>query len=156
VGIFSYVDRFSSRASHIHPYYSNFQTLEKMKTVYIASPYTKGDVAVNVKRQIDVASELIDKGLFPYWPEHAHFLHMVHPKSYETWMAQCLNFIPKCDCLLRLAGESEGADREVQFAKERGIPVFYSITEVLEFVQWEEYRDMNMTNGISTDEDLPF
>jgi hypothetical protein len=71
-------------------------------------------------------------------------------------MAQCLNFIPKCDCLLRLAGESEGADREVAFAKQRGIPVFYSITEVLEFAQWEQYKYDNMSNGISDDKDLPF
>ena len=36
-----------------------------MKIVYIASPYTVGDVAVNVKTQMDTADSLIEKGL-PY------------------------------------------------------------------------------------------
>jgi hypothetical protein len=37
----------------------------KMK-VYIASPYTKGDIAVNVKRQIDCTDELLTLGFVPY------------------------------------------------------------------------------------------
>ena len=39
-----------------------------MKTkikVYIASPYTLGDVAVNVKNQIDAANELLELGYLP-------------------------------------------------------------------------------------------
>jgi hypothetical protein len=37
-----------------------------MKIVYIASPYTVGDVAVNVKTQMDTADSLIEKGC-PIW-----------------------------------------------------------------------------------------
>jgi len=36
-----------------------------MKIVYIASPYTVGDVAVNVKTQMDTADSLIEKGYCP-------------------------------------------------------------------------------------------
>jgi len=55
--------------------------------VYIASPYTLGDVAVNVKRQIDAFNELMNKGYQPFAPLLAHFIHLVHPKSYEQWMS---------------------------------------------------------------------
>ena len=54
--------------------------------VYIASPYTKGDVAVNVKVQIDAYVELLDYGLTPFMPLHTHFIHMAHPRDYEVWM----------------------------------------------------------------------
>lgn len=41
-----------------------------------------------------------------------------------------LQWVESCDCLLRLDGESKGADIEVSRAKELKIPVFYSIDEL--------------------------
>ncbi|MFN8376939.1 MAG: DUF4406 domain-containing protein [Anaerolineae bacterium] len=38
--------------------------------------------------------------------------------------------IERCDAILRLEGESKGADNDVKLAKERGIPVYYSIDEI--------------------------
>lgn len=102
-----------------------------MKKIYIASPYTIGDVAINVKRQIDAASQLIDLGFAPFWPLHSHFLHMAHPKPYEKWIAVDLQWILSCDALLRLEGESKGADLEVQFSKQNRMPVFYSLEELV-------------------------
>lgn len=103
-----------------------------MIKVYIASPYTLGDVAVNVKRQIDVADELILLGFAPYVPLYSHFQHMVHPRPYETWIKLDLEWVKVCDCLLRLEGESSGADKEVEFARKNGIPVFYSFRELID------------------------
>jgi hypothetical protein len=101
-----------------------------MKKIYIASPYTLGDVAVNVKRQMDVASHLIDLGYAPFWPLHSHFLHMAHPKPYEKWIDIDLEWILVCDGLLRLDGDSSGADLEEQFAKLHHIPVYHSVNEL--------------------------
>lgn len=99
--------------------------------VYIASPYSKGDVAINVRRQIDAADELMNNGFAPFWPVHSHFHHLVHPRPYQDWIDVDLTWIDVCDCLLRLDGESPGADGEVARANELGIPVFYSIEELL-------------------------
>jgi len=41
-----------------------------------------------------------------------------------------MEWITVCDCVLRLEGESPGADAEVVLAKKKGIPVFYSIDEL--------------------------
>jgi hypothetical protein len=38
--------------------------------------------------------------------------------------------IERCDAVLRLEGESKGADNDVRLARERGIPVYYSIDEI--------------------------
>jgi 3-phosphoglycerate kinase len=35
-----------------------------------------------------------------------------------------------CDAVLRLPGDSKGADEDVRVARERGLPVFFDIAEV--------------------------
>jgi hypothetical protein len=104
-----------------------------MIKIYIASPYTIGDIAVNVKRQIDCADDLMNLGFAPFVPLFSHFQHIMHPRPYEDWVKTDLEWVLVCDCLLRLSGESKGADGEVEFAKKYGIPVFYSIEELCEF-----------------------
>ena len=101
-----------------------------MIKVYIASPYTLGDVAVNVKLQLDTVDELMNKGFAPFAPLYSHFQHMAHPRPYQDWVKIDLEWVKVCDCLLRLDGESKGADGEVKYAKEFGLPVFYLIDEM--------------------------
>lgn len=108
--------------------------MKKLK-VYIASPYTIGDSAVNVKRQIDAFDELLTRGFIPFAPLMSHFQHMVYPRNYEEWMEWDFEWVEACDCLLRLSGESLGADREIEHAKKHGIPVFYSIDQLQSFSQ---------------------
>ena len=38
----------------------------------------------------------------------------------------------KCDAVLRLEGESKGADQDVRIAKERGLKVYYKLEDILE------------------------
>jgi nucleoside 2-deoxyribosyltransferase len=102
-----------------------------MIKVYIASPYTLGDVAVNVKRQLDCADELMNNGFLPFAPLYSHFQHMAHPRPYQDWVKFDLQWVEVCDCVLRLSGESNGADGEVQYAKQLGKPVFYSMNELV-------------------------
>lgn len=105
-----------------------------MIKVYIASPYSKGDVAVNVARQMTCANILIDTGFAPFAPLLFHFQHLHSPKSYKIWMTLDFEWVKSCDVLLRLSGDSEGADREVEFAKNIGIPVVFSLGEL-----WDAY-----------------
>ena len=103
-----------------------------MKKVYIASPYTLGDVAVNVKLQIDTADTLMNFKLLPIVPLYSHFQHMVHPRPYQDWIDIDLELVKISDCVLRLGGESKGADGEVKLAKELKIPVYYSLLELVQ------------------------
>jgi hypothetical protein len=102
-----------------------------MIKVYIASPYTLGDVAVNVKLQIDTADTLMNLGFAPFAPLYSHFQHMAHPRPYHDWINIDLEWVKVCDCILRLGGESSGADNEVRVAEELGLPVYYSIAELM-------------------------
>ena len=103
-----------------------------LKKVYVASPYSIGDPLTNVRRQIDAGEELINAGFYPYLPLLSHYQHVVHPHSYETWCRLDDAWIPCVDALLRLPGESKGADREVALAEKLGIPVFYLVGELVE------------------------
>jgi len=98
--------------------------------VYIAGPYTQGNVAGNVRAAYEVASKLADLGFAPYIPHATHFWHLMFPRRYESWLELDNAFLPCCDALLRLPGSSNGADGEVQLAKRLGIPVFTDIGEL--------------------------
>jgi hypothetical protein len=104
-----------------------------MIKVYMASPYTKGDVAINVKAQLDCFDELANLGFAPYAPLYSHFQHMAHPRPYEDWTKLDNEWVLACNCLLRLPGESTGADAEVALAKEHSIPVFYNIVDLVQY-----------------------
>ena len=101
-----------------------------MKRIFISGPYTKGDVAINVKRAMDIANDLINLGYAPYCAHLTHFLHMNNPQSYETWLKIDSKFLEVSDAIIRLPGISEGADREVELAKKLHIPIFYSLEEL--------------------------
>lgn len=99
--------------------------------VYIASAYSKGGVALNVRKVIEAADELVKLGHVPYIPHLTHFWHLVSPKPYEFWLEYDSNFIKDwADCLLRLNNESKGADGEVELARRAGIPVYYHIKDI--------------------------
>jgi hypothetical protein len=103
-----------------------------MITVYVASPYTKGDPQENTNISFDCALDLIEAGFAPYAPLYSHYLHLRRPQDYHVWTKLDLIWVLKCDCLLRLPGESSGADGEVEFAKINNIPVFYSKADLIE------------------------
>ena len=93
--------------------------------VYIAAPYTKGDVAKNVRLAMRYWHELAVDGRFaPFCPHLSHFLHLHRPQPWEFWIEQDLAWLEVCDAVLRLAGESAGADKEAEHARSLGIPVF--------------------------------
>jgi len=98
--------------------------------VYIAAPYTLGDTFLNIRQVIDVANTLWDKGYLPFIPHLTAFWHLVYPKDYEEWLEYGQEWVRHCNILLRLPGESPGADKEVKLAKTLGIPVYYDINDL--------------------------
>ena len=52
------------------------------------------------------------------------------PFTYDDWIAMDLELVSRCDAVLRLPGESVGADMETAFACSRSIPVYYSVEQL--------------------------
>lgn len=101
-----------------------------MIKVYIASPYTKGDVSENVRLQMTTMNTLIEEGYSPFCPLLFHFQDLMFPQAYNKWIALSADWVLSCDVLLRLEGESAGADGEVRLTTENNIPVVFSLTEL--------------------------
>lgn len=104
-----------------------------MKKIYVAGPYTKGDVALNVRSAMAAANELYDAGFCPFIPHLSHFQHMLFPRPYEHWIKIDLEWLSLMDALLRLPGESSGAESEVNHAKELHMSIFYDVASVVRF-----------------------
>jgi hypothetical protein len=99
--------------------------------IYIAGPYTKGDVAMNVRAAITAGNYVAHFGHTPFIPHLTHFWHMMWPhEDVNFWYEQDIVWLRQCEALLRLKGESKGADKEVEIAKEMGIPIYYSELDV--------------------------
>lgn len=101
-----------------------------MRLIYVAGPYTKPDPCVNVNEHIKAADRLGDLGYAPLVPVLSHFWHTMSPHPYEFWIGIDLEFVRRCDAVLRLPGESAGADKEEALARRLNIPVFYSVEEL--------------------------
>ncbi len=106
--------------------------------VYIACPYTLGDVAMNVRASLFAQDYLESHGFMVYNPLLSHFQHLVIPHcEVDYWYEKDIRWLKECDCVLRLPGKSRGADREVQIAVDLNLPVYHSAEEVLEVNRWE-------------------
>lgn len=113
--------------------------MTKRPMVYVAGPISKGPYWVNVRNGVDVGHKLMELGYVPFVPMMDFLMVFAYPDiPYETLLDYDFQIISRCDALLRIPGESPGADREVKFANERGIPVFYDI---------ESLNEWNKLNG---------
>ena len=94
----------------------------KIPKIYISAPYSDNPEE-NVKRVLKVADKLLKFGYFPAIPHLYHFWDKISPKPYETWIRLGKVLLRDCDLVLRLSGDSKGADGEVELAHVLGIPV---------------------------------
>jgi len=101
-----------------------------LPVVYVAGPITSPSPMHNTHRAVKVGHALQDTGLMlPIVPHLSVLADMIEPRDYEAYMAYDLSLLHHVHALYRLWGESSGADREVAYAHQIGLPVF---TEVID------------------------
>jgi hypothetical protein len=100
---------------------------EVLPVGYIASAYTKGDTGINTRNSMLLWDRLLDTGeVLPVCPLWSHFQHILMPRPYEDWLRYDLALLHRYDFIIRIRGESSGADREVEyFTQVLNRPVFY-------------------------------
>jgi hypothetical protein len=106
------------------------QEYYKRPRIYVAGPISKGDTQANVSARIKAGMELLDLGYAPFIPHLSHLIDsaaVVGTEDYERWLALDLSYIQVCDAVLRLPGESSGADRECDFARRIDVPIFTDV-----------------------------
>lgn len=99
--------------------------------IYVAGPYTKGDVAMNVRTAIFEGDHIARLGHYPFIPHLSHFWHLVLPHDdIDFWYKQDNEWLKACDAIYRFKGESHGADAEVKLAKSLGLIIYESIFDI--------------------------
>jgi hypothetical protein len=104
--------------------------------VYLSGPITHNPKKTffRISEAGKIHCELMRRGFFPFTPHLLSLADMIDGGiGYEDWMNYDLAWILKCDLLIRLPGESTGADREVGYAKAHNIAV----------VSWEKFCEEN-------------
>lgn len=92
--------------------------------IYVAGPYTRPDPVVNTSRAIQFGNWLLDRGYRPFIPHLSMYQHFLQERHWQEWLDIDFDWIQKCDVLIRMPGESAGADQEVTLAERSKIPVF--------------------------------
>lgn len=71
--------------------------------VYIASPYSSGDPAINTHFQCKVFDEILRDGrAWPVAPLWSHYQHTLFPRPYSDWIAYDQALLKLYDACLRL------------------------------------------------------
>ena len=55
---------------------------------------------------------------------------VAHPLAADVMYPTAERLLARCDAVLRLPGESRGADQDVAIARKRGLPVYTSLGEI--------------------------
>lgn len=99
--------------------------------VYVAGPIMRGDRAANIRRGIEAGEAVLQAGLLPFIPFLNEAWHDLFPKTHDEWLSFDLPWLETCHAVLRLPGESKGADMEESHARLKGIPVFYELAKLV-------------------------
>lgn len=101
--------------------------------VYVSGPISNGGGGVDlhkVHEAIHVGDKLRRLGFSPHVPHLTVLWDMVVPTPYTEWLEMDNAWVLASDVLIRLPGESKGADKEVAWAREVHIPVWTMPIEV--------------------------
>jgi len=109
--------------------------------VYLAGPISTGNQFGNVHAAIVDAARLRRAGFAVMVPHRCALDEMIlGPQDYEAWMAEDFEMIRRSDAVVRRPGESKGSDREVEFAREIGRPVFFGVEAFLAAVEGDQLQ----------------
>lgn len=118
------------------------QPNQKRSCVFISGPYSGGAsghgpqgymlIEKNVFNARKAMAELVRLGYFVFCAHtHSEHFEVITPEiGIDFWYELDLYFLQFCHALLRLDGESHGADKEVEFCLDNDIPVFYTIKDL--------------------------
>lgn len=107
---------------------------QRKPLVFISGPYSvytsflskyteRGEAAkeANTHKAIYIANDVLRQGGIPFVPHLTHFWDKKTPKDWQDWIIYDSYWLSVCDCVVRIDGESRGADAECALAQEMGI-----------------------------------
>lgn len=106
-----------------------FKIMKTYKKVFICSPY-KDNPEENYKKALEHCKFVAKQGFLPIAP-HVYFTRFLNEEDErEIGIEMGLQLLSECDELWVFGSRiTEGMQKEIQFAKERGIPVKFIYTQ---------------------------
>ncbi|MEC5185185.1 hypothetical protein RCH12_002661 [Cryobacterium sp. MP_3.1] len=112
--------------------------------ILIAGPYRSGTgddpvlLRQNLARLEEAAWPIFQAGHVPMIGEwvalpvlaSAGVTDVAHPLAADVMYPTAERLLERCDGVLRLPGDSRGADQDVAIARRRGMPVYTSLAEI--------------------------
>jgi nucleoside 2-deoxyribosyltransferase len=114
--------------------------------IYLAGPLTTGDVAENIHDALYVGDTIAAAGFNVFIPHLNHFWALQYPNTAEYWLSYDFSWLKMCDVVVRIPGDSVGADLEVDFAKKNKIPVIYFEGDYQELFNELEKHELRLRN----------
>lgn len=109
--------------------------------VYVAGPFT-GDQMANIGNAIRAADAVLSIGCIPFLPHTMTGMwHLVSPKKYDTWIQIDLTWLRCCDILYVFGYQSDGVQLEIKEAESLGMPIVYSLPDLISFIELEEVHN---------------
>jgi hypothetical protein len=98
--------------------------------LYVAGPYRKPDPVANTHAVCRVAMQIYERTRWcPVVPHLSLLWHAVTPRVDDFWLDYDLHLMRKCDAVVRLPGDSPGADAEIVEAERLGMMIL-DISEI--------------------------
>jgi hypothetical protein len=118
-----------------------------MKKVYVAGAYSDDNVLGvlrNIGRGEDISCQLFDLGYAPFTPwfdKEFVIRNWAHSFTVDSFYKYSIEWLKASDCVLvvpnvpglKIWQESKGTLKEIEIAEEYHIPVFYSITDLVNY-----------------------
>jgi hypothetical protein len=99
-------------------------TVTPRPLLYLAGPYTHPDPVENTHRACRVATAIYEHtNWVPFLPHTTMLWHLVTPRPVKFWYGLDVHHLAACQAIMRLPGESTGADAEMSRAAEFDLAV---------------------------------
>lgn len=144
------------------PYYemdSNLDMIWRAKDmkqyyVYVAGSIMKPEPAGNIKKGVEQCEQLLKLGFVPFSPFNTDWFKIgqLANRSTDEWLEYDYAWILKCDAVFAMPGESLGRDKEIEFANQNKIPVFWCLRAISEWrekqiEEWKWFGHLTETFG---------
>lgn len=115
-----------------------------MKVVYVAGKFSAPDQwqrTRNVRAAENIAYGVACMGAMPLNPL-ANTCNFYGTLDEKFWYAGTLELLRRCDALILVPGweDSKGVKAEIAEANRRGMPIFYRVDEIAEWVQQDSMK----------------
>ena len=120
-------------------------------TCYVAGPYSAPQIITSLDHMrvgMQVCYDLLKKGFSPFCPWHDFLFSFMGPVTIQEYYEYSISQLRRQESMLVLPNweTSKGTNAEIQEAERLGIPIFFTVKDL---VEWRD-REVAIESGLLT------